>query len=129
MKTYDTIPGKLNITQDDVVRVVRRIIKVDGLDVAKAAFRQMNEFFSGQEGWAETTEAVYDLIAEVRRREHLEQHAEQLEQRRAGAPSLLLLNSAEANGYKDSRTIADQMNMGIEAGAEIIHTKTIKKDS
>jgi hypothetical protein len=29
MTTTDPIPDKLNITQDDVVRVIRRMIKVD----------------------------------------------------------------------------------------------------
>lgn len=43
MTTTDPIPDKLNITQDDVVRVIRRMIKVDGLEAARGAFRQMNE--------------------------------------------------------------------------------------
>ena len=46
MTTTDPIPDKLNITQDDVVRVIRRMIKVDGLEAARRAFRQMNEFFT-----------------------------------------------------------------------------------
>ena len=58
MTTGTPITSNLNITQDEVVRIVRRIINVDGLEEARAAFKQMNEFFSGLKGWAETTDAV-----------------------------------------------------------------------
>ena len=39
MTTTDPIPDKLNITQDDVVRVIRRMIKVDGLEAARGCPR------------------------------------------------------------------------------------------
>lgn len=54
MTTGTPITSTLNITQDDVMGIVRRIIKVDGLEAARAAFKQMNEYFSCLKGWAET---------------------------------------------------------------------------
>ena len=86
MTTGTPITSTLNITQDDVVRIVRRIIDVDGLEEARAAFKQMNEFFSGMEGWTETTDAVYDLLAEHREAEQQRLRKEKLEEQRAGAP-------------------------------------------
>jgi hypothetical protein len=75
----------LCITQDDVIRIIKRIIKIDGLDAAREAFRHMNEFFSGVKGWAETTEAVYQLIADIRKEEKQQSRKEKLEDQRAGA--------------------------------------------
>ena len=71
-------PAKLNITTADVLGVLNRIIEVEGLEAARVAFKQMNEFFSGMWGWVETTNAVYALFAAVRRKEHKEQFEEQL---------------------------------------------------
>ena len=59
MTTQTTNNNTLNITQIDVMRIIMRIINVDGLEAARAAFKQMNDFFSGMKGWAETTDAVY----------------------------------------------------------------------
>lgn len=119
MTTTDPIPDKLNITQDDVVRVIRRMIKVDGLEAARGAFRQMNEFFSGLPGWADTTDAVYDIFAQARRKEHQELHAERLEEQRAAAPNIVMLNNNESTGISK----VDQLNGFIENGAEVIHNK------
>ena len=46
MTSENTPTSLLNITQNDVMEVIRRIIVVDGLDAARAAFKQMNEYFS-----------------------------------------------------------------------------------
>ena len=119
MMTPDPIPDKLNITQENVVGVIKRIIKVDGLEAARAAFRQMNEFFSGLPGWAETTDDVYNIFAEARRKEHQEQHAARLEEQRAAAPSIVMLNSNESTGIGK----VDQLNGLIENGAEVTHNK------
>ena len=119
MTTTDPIPDKLNITQDDVVKVIKRIIKVDGLEVAREAFRQMNWFFSGLPGWAETTEDVYDIFATARRKEHQEQHAARLEEQRASAPNIVMLNNNESTGVGK----VDQLNGFIENGAEVTHNK------
>ena len=90
-------PSLLNITSNDVMGVVRRIIDVDGLEAARVAFKQMNEFFSGMRGWAETTEAVYALIAEKRKEEKQQQIQEKLEAQRAGAPNLVVMSQATSD--------------------------------
>ena len=54
----------------------------------------MNEFFSGIRGWAETTEAVYALIADKRKEEKQQQIQENLEAQRAAAPNLVVMNQA-----------------------------------
>ena len=94
MTSETTTPSLLNITSDDVMGVVRRIIDVDGLEAARVAFKQMNEFFSGMRGWAETTEAVYALIADKRKEEKQQQIQENLEAQRAAAPNLVVMNQA-----------------------------------
>ena len=76
MTTQTTNNNTLNITQTDVMMIITRIIKVDGLEAARAAFKQMNDFFSGMKGWAETTDAVYDLFAEKRKEEKQQQREE-----------------------------------------------------
>jgi hypothetical protein len=119
MTTTDPIPDKLNITQDDVVKVIKRIIKVDGLEAAREAFRQMNWFFSGLPGWAETTDAAYDIFATARRKEHQEQLAARLEEQRASAPNIVMLNNNESTGVGK----VDQLNGFIENGAEVTHNK------
>ena len=111
--TPENIPcSLLNITQNDVMGVVRRIIDVDGLESARVAFKQMNEFFSGMRGWAETTEAVYALIAEKRKEEKLQQIQEKLEAQRAAAPNLVVMSQAT----NDVRNIGNtEMDIGVNS--------------
>ena len=90
----------LVITHEDVMRVVKRIIVVDGLEAARVAFKQMNEYFSGIKGWAETTEAVYGLFAEKRKEEKQQLREEKLEEQRAAASSVLVLNKNDLTGNK-----------------------------
>ena len=93
----------LNITKDDVMGVIKRIIVVDGLDAARAAFKQMNEYFSGMKGWPETTEAVYSLFAEKREEEKQKLREEKLEEQRAGAPNILV--QSNATSASEAKTI------------------------
>ena len=88
----------LNITQTDVMLIITRIIKVDGLEAARVAFKQMNDFFSGMKGWAETTDAVYDLFAEKRKEEKQQQREEKLEELRTAAPTISVTSEAKAVG-------------------------------
>ena len=97
----------LNITQNDVMEVIRRIIVVDGLDAARAAFKQMNEFFSGLRGWAQTTEAVYALIADKRKEEKQQQIQEQLEVQRAAAPNLVVMSHSTSDARNIGKTEMD----------------------
>ena len=99
--------GLLNITQNDVMEVIRRIIVVDGLDAACAAFKQMNEFFSGLRGWAQTTEAVYALIADKRKEEKQQQIQEQLEVQRAAAPNLVVMSHSTSDARNIGKTEMD----------------------
>ena len=97
----------LNITQNDVMEVIRRIIVVDGLDAARAAFKQMNEYFSGLRGWAQTTEAVYALIADKRKEEKQQQIQEQLEVQRAAAPNLVVMSHSTSDARNIGKTEMD----------------------
>jgi len=99
--------GLLNITQNDVMEVIRRIIVVDGLDAARAAFKQMNEYFSGLRGWAQTTEAVYALIADKRKEEKQQQIQEQLEVQRAAAPNLVVMSHSTSDARNIGKTEMD----------------------
>ena len=111
MTTQTTNNNTLNITQIDVMRIITRIIKVDGLEAARAAFKQMNDFFSGMKGWAETTDAVYDLFAEKRKEEKQQQREEKLEELRTAAPRIVMANKNEARSI-------DKMEIG-EMGVEV----------
>lgn len=111
--------GKLKITQEDVVRVIMRIIDINGLDAAKTAFGQMNDYFSTKKGWAETADEVYDLLADKRKEEKLELREEKLETQRAGAANIVMMNKNDSTGIGK----VDQVNGVIEDGAEVTHTK------
>ena len=111
--------GKLKITQEDVVKVVMRIIDVKGLDAANAAFGQLNDCFSTKKGWAETADEVYDLLADKRKEEKLELREEKLETQRAGAANIVMMNKNDSTGIGK----VDQVNGVIEDGAEVTHTK------
>ena len=115
MTTGTPITSTLNITQDDVVRIVRRIINVDGLEAARAAFKQMNEFFSGMEGWTETTDAVYDLLAEHREAEQQRLRKEKLEEQRAGAPLFVVLSQSISDAKSIGPAEIDKMDVNVNS--------------
>ena len=107
MTSENTPTSLLNLTQNDVMEVIRRIIVVDGLDAARAAFKQMNEYFSGLRGWAQTTEAVYALIADKRKEEKQQQIQEQLEVQRAAAPNLVVMSHSTSDARNIGKTEMD----------------------
>ena len=107
MTSENTPTSLLNITQNDVMEVIRRIIVVDGLDAARAAFKQMNEYFSGLRGWADTTESVYALIADKRKEEKQQQIQEQLEVQRAAAPNLVVMSHSTSDARNIGKTEMD----------------------
>ena len=117
MTTQTTNNNTLNITQIDVMRVITRIIKVDGLEAARVAFKQMNDFFSGMKGWAETTDAVYDLFAEKRKEEKQQQREEKLEELRTAAPNIHLQNnSTSMSDAKNIRKVeVGQMDVEVKS--------------
>ena len=111
--------GKLKITQEDVVRVIMRIIDISGLDAAQADFGKMNDYFCTMKGWAETADEVYALFADKRKEEKQELREEKLETQRAGAANIILMNKNDSTGIGK----VDQVNGVIEEGAEVTHTK------
>ena len=115
--------GKLKITQEDVVRVIMRIIDINGLDAAKTAFGQMNDYFSTKKGWAETADEVYDLLADKRKEEKLELREEKMETQRAGAANIVVMNQNKNESISTGIGKVDQLNGVIEDGAEVTHTK------
>lgn len=119
--------GKLKITQERVVAIIMRIIDADGLEAAKEEFRHMNYWYSTERGWAETAEEIYAIFAEEQKRLNQEQRAARLEEQRAGAPSIIMLNQNEATGMKRPLFRSDQFTGIAESGAEIIHTKKTRK--
>ena len=129
MTTGTPITSTLNITQDDVVRIVRRIIDVDGLEEARAAFRQMNEFFSGMEGWTETTDAVYDLLAEHREAEQQRLRKEKLEEQRAGAPLFVVSSQSTSDAKSIGSAEIDKMDVEVNSpGNNIARIIQFRKD-
>ena len=129
MTTGTPITSTLNITQDDVVRIVRRIIDVDGLEEARAAFKQMNEFFSGMEGWTETTDAVYDLLAEQREAEQQRLRKEKLEEQRAGAPLFVVLSQSISDAKSIGPAEIDKMDVNVNSpGNNIARIIQFRKD-
>ena len=117
MTTQTTNNNTLNITQTDVMLIITRIIKVDGLEAARVAFKQMNDFFSGMKGWAETTDAVYDLFAEKRKEEKQQQREEKLEELRTAAPNIHLQNN--------STSMSDAKNIrNVEVGQMDVEVKS-----
>ena len=129
MTTGTPITSNLNITQDEVVRIVRRIINVDGLEEARAAFKQMNEFFSGLKGWAETTDAVYALFAEQRKAEQQKLRKEKLEEQRAGAPLFVVSSQSTSDAKNIGSAEIDKMDVDVNSpGNNIARIIQLGKD-
>lgn len=127
-KTYRQKAGKLKITQDDVIRIVGRIMKAKGITVADSVFEMLNGCFSTQQGWPETAEAVYlmfdeerDRLARMEQAQQQRKHAEDMEMARAGAAIIVqnTLQSNEAVAKKDARQYVDQWNNIVENGAQV----------
>ena len=125
MTTGSNNGNTLNITKDNVMGVIGRIYHVDGLDAARAAFKQMNEFFSGLKGWAETTEAAYDFFAEKRKEEKQQSREEKLAEQRAAASQFVVLNKAVSDAKTIGKAEIDQMDVDVKSPGNTI-AKTIK---
>lgn len=119
------IQGTLNITQNDVLGSIMRIIDVDGLDAARAAFKQMNYYFSGLKGWAETADAAYALFAQKRKEEKQQLREEKLEVQRAAAPNLLVVSQATSDAKNIGNAKIDTMDVDVNSPGNII-AKIIK---
>ena len=134
MTTTPTDNNTLNITQIDVMKIIMRIIKVDGLEAARASFKQMNDYFSGMKGWAETTDAIYDLFAEKRKEEKQQLREEKLEELRTAAPNIHLQSNATSTSDAKSIGKAEVGQMDVEVKspgnniARIINLRDSKDD-
>ena len=128
MTPDNTIFSPLSITKDDVMEVIERIYNVDGLEAARAAFKQMNEFFSGKKGWAETTKAAYTFFAEKREEEKQKLREEKLEERRAGAPTISVTSEAKAVGKAEVGQMDVEVNTPGNNIARIINIGDSKDD-
>lgn len=130
MPTDDTYNNTLNITQFDVMGVIERIIDVDGLEAARAAFKQMNEYFSGMKGWAETTTAVYGLFAEKRKEEKLQKREEKLEEQRAAASRFVVVSQANNDAKNIGTADIDEMKVDVSSpGNNIARVINLGKDN
>lgn len=103
----------LSITQDDVMLIVSRIYKVDGLEAAKTAFKQMNEFFSGIKGWAETTDVVYEFFSNKRKEEKQQLREEKLEEQRAAASNVVVVSQATSDAKNIGTAEIDEMKVDV----------------
>lgn len=129
MTTGTTITSTLNITQNDVMGIVKRIIDVDGLEAARAAFKQMNEYFSGLKGWAETTDVVYALFAAQRETEQQKLRKEKLEERRAGAPLIVASSQSTSDAKNIGSAKIDKMDVDVNSpGNNIARIIQLGKD-
>ena len=129
MTTGTPITSTLNITQDNVVKIVRRIIDVDGLEAARAAFKQMNEYFSGLKGWAETTDVVYALFAAQREAEQQRLRKEKLEEQRAGAPLFVVSSQSTSDAKSIGSAEIDKMDVDVNSpGNNIARFIQFRKD-
>lgn len=115
MTNYPNNDSTLNITKDDVMGVIGRVYHVDGLDAARAAFKQMNEFFSGLKGWAETTDAVYGFFAEKRKEEKQQSREEKLEEQRAAASKFVVLTKAVSDAKTIGKAEIDKMDVEVSS--------------
>ena len=65
--SLQSYPGGLMITSEMVIDIVRRDIKVYGLDEAIRRFEKVRGYFAAIFGWSETVRQVDDLFIEERR--------------------------------------------------------------
>ena len=98
MTTDTTSTISLNITKDDVIGIIKCAIDVDGLDEAKKLFKLLNGAFSTLPGWKETAAEIYKLFADKRKEEKQQLREEKLEELRAAASSVLVLNKNDLTG-------------------------------
>ena len=125
MTTKPPMTNSLNITKDDVMKVIKRIIKVDGLEAARSAFQNMNDYFSSIQGWAETTDELYDLFAEKRKEEKQQQREEKLEEQRAAASKFVVVSKATSDAKTIGTAEIDKMDVDVKSPGNTI-AKTIK---
>lgn len=66
--THRQKAGRLKITQERMVGIVRYAIRTDGLDAARGFFEMMNKYCSVEQGWSETAREIRDIFADERER-------------------------------------------------------------
>ena len=121
--TYGKKRSKLKITQESVVKNIMFAIETDGQEQAKHFFDILNTYFSTEPGWPETAREVRELFAGLRKQNEIQKQAEKeaewkLAEKHASMQPFMIVNKNEASGIKQ----IDQLNAGIEEGAEVTHT-------
>ena len=124
MTTPNPNTNSLNITKDDVIDIITCIIDVDGLEEAKSVFKQLNAVFSTLPGWKETAAEIYRLFADKRKEEKQQMREEKLEELRAAASQLFVLNQASSDANNIGKADVD-MKVDVSSPGNTI-AKTIK---
>lgn len=92
MKHRDTTTkrelGKLRITQEDVISVIKRVIALEGLDKTAEEYKHLCYLYATLPGWAEAAEAITALLAAEREKALLQEQAMKLETAKLGAPAI-----------------------------------------
>lgn len=115
MTTSDSTRRTFRLTKDDIVRIIKRRIAMDGLEAAKAYFKYMNEDYSGIDGWTEVVNEVYDFFIEEQRKLEEKLHLKSLELQRAAAPNLYVANKAMSEAKSIGKEEIDKMNVEVKS--------------
>ena len=120
--------GPLNLTQEAVVSIIRFAIETDGVEKAKEFFSMLNNYCSIAPGWTETALEIRKLFAELRAQEErrLKEEKEiewKLAEQKTAIPQVVVLNQNVNQNESTGIAKVDQLNNGIEKGAEVTHTK------
>ena len=75
----------------------------------------MNAFFSTEKGWAETADEVYTIFAYKRKEEKQKLREEKLEEQRAAASNLFVLNKATSDAKNFGKAEIDKMDVDVSS--------------
>lgn len=120
--------GKLKITNVSVLRIIESYYELKGLKVAMEKLEQLNELFSTEPGWNETSAEIMQYLTEKRKEEQQKQREEKLEELRTGAPTISVTSEAKAVGKAE----VEQMDVEVKSPgnniARIINLGDSKND-
>ena len=120
--------GKLKITNVSVLRIIESYYELKGLKVAMEKLEQLNELFSTEPGWNETSAEIMQYLTEKRKEEQQKQREEKLEELRTAAPTISVTSEAKAVGKAE----VEQMDVEVKSPgnniARIINLGDSKND-
>jgi hypothetical protein len=91
--------GELRITQENVIIILNRIIDRDGVEKGIEALKDMNDWFCGEEGWAETSMKAQDLIVSRRKLEQQKELQQRVEIARAFASGGINMQNSQCQVF------------------------------